>query len=126
MPAPSPSNIRPGRGRRPPRCRTSCPRRSNPSGFTACRPQSTVIRPRFNAQCVGRTFDVLFEKPGRHPGQIVGRSPYLQPVVVMAPATLIGEVAAVTITGIRANSLLGALATARAERMRAAPMLAEG
>jgi tRNA-2-methylthio-N6-dimethylallyladenosine synthase len=81
---------------------------------------------RFSAQCVGRTFDVLFEKPGRHPGQIVGRSPYLQPVVVMAPATMIGEIAAVTITGIRANSLLGALATARAERMRAAPMLAEG
>ena len=36
----------------------------------------------FNRGCVGRTFDVLFEKPGRHPGQIVGRSPYLQPVQV--------------------------------------------
>ena len=34
------------------------------------------------ARCVGMTFDVLFEKPGRHPGQIVGRSPYLQPVQV--------------------------------------------
>ncbi len=32
---------------------------------------------------VGQTFDVLFEKPGRHPGQIVGRSPYLQPVHVI-------------------------------------------
>ena len=38
----------------------------------------------FNLACVGRTFDVLFEKPGRLPGQIVGRSPYLQPVQVMA------------------------------------------
>ena len=37
------------------------------------------------ASCVGVTFDVLFEKTGRHPGQIVGRSPYLQPVQVMAP-----------------------------------------
>ena len=35
---------------------------------------------------LGATFDVLFEKPGRKPGQIVGRSPYLQPVQVMAPA----------------------------------------
>ena len=34
------------------------------------------------ARCVGQTFDVLFEKPGRHPGQLVGRSPYLQPVQV--------------------------------------------
>ena len=30
--------------------------------------------------CVGRTLPVLFEKPGRHPGQLVGRSPYLQAV----------------------------------------------
>jgi tRNA-2-methylthio-N6-dimethylallyladenosine synthase len=74
---------------------------------------------------------VLFEKPGRHPGQIVGRSPYLQPVVVMAPATMIGEIAAVTITGIRVNSLLGALATTREEDLRpegsrGAPIPAEG
>ena len=34
------------------------------------------------AAASGRRFDVLFEKPGRHPGQIVGRSPYLQPVQV--------------------------------------------
>src|SRR5215831_3441056 len=36
----------------------------------------------FNQHCRGQTFDVLFEKMGRHPGQIVGRSPYLQPVQV--------------------------------------------
>jgi tRNA-2-methylthio-N6-dimethylallyladenosine synthase len=36
----------------------------------------------FNASCVGKTFDVLLEKPGRHPGQLTGRSPYLQPVHV--------------------------------------------
>ena len=34
----------------------------------------------FNAACVGRTLPVLFEKPGRHAGQLVGRSPYLQAV----------------------------------------------
>ena len=63
----------------------------------------------FNVGCVGRTFDVLFEKPGRHPGQIVGRSPYLQPVQVMGPATMIGQIAEVTITQTSANSLFGML-----------------
>ena len=67
----------------------------------------------FMARCVGTTFDVLFEKPGRHPGQIVGRSPYLQPVQVIAPTSLIGEIAPVTITEVRANSLFGTLANAR-------------
>ncbi len=67
----------------------------------------------FNRACAGRTFEVLFEKPGRLPGQIVGRSPYLQPVQVMAPSSLIGEIAAVGITGVGSNSLFGALASAR-------------
>jgi tRNA-2-methylthio-N6-dimethylallyladenosine synthase len=64
----------------------------------------------FNADCVGRSFEVLFEKPGRLPGQLVGRSPYLQPVQVMAPPTLIGEIAAVTIDRLGTNSLFGTLA----------------
>jgi tRNA-2-methylthio-N6-dimethylallyladenosine synthase len=64
----------------------------------------------FNRSCLGRTFDVLFERPGRHTGQLVGRSPYLQPVQATAPASLIGEIAAVTITEIGSNSLFGALA----------------
>ena len=64
----------------------------------------------FNRRCVGRTFPVLFERPGRHAGQIVGRSPYLQPVQIDAPTLLIGEIAAVTITDVASNSLFGALA----------------
>jgi tRNA-2-methylthio-N6-dimethylallyladenosine synthase len=64
---------------------------------------------RFNRDCVGRTVSVLFERPGRHSGQIVGRSPYLQPVQVEAPSSLIGELAAVTITEAASNSLFGAL-----------------
>jgi tRNA-2-methylthio-N6-dimethylallyladenosine synthase len=64
----------------------------------------------FNRRCVGRTLDVLFERQGRHNGQIVGRSPYSQPVHVTAPAELIGEIAAVTITGIVRNGLFGTLA----------------
>jgi tRNA-2-methylthio-N6-dimethylallyladenosine synthase len=65
---------------------------------------------RFNRSCLGHSFDVLFERPGRHPGQLVGRSPYLQPVQVSAPRSLIGEIAAVTITEIGSNSLFGTLA----------------
>jgi len=52
---------------------------------------------------------VLFEKPGRLPGQQAGRSPYLQAVHVMAPSSLIGEIASVRITGVGANSLFGTL-----------------
>ena len=59
--------------------------------------------------CVGQSFDVLFEKAGRHPGQIVGRSPYLQPVQVMAPTSIIGEIHRVTMTEMSANSLFGEL-----------------
>jgi tRNA-2-methylthio-N6-dimethylallyladenosine synthase len=65
----------------------------------------------FNRRCLGRRFDVLLERPGRYPGQIVGRSPYLQPVQVDGPISLIGTIATVTITEIGSNSLFGALAT---------------
>jgi tRNA-2-methylthio-N6-dimethylallyladenosine synthase len=64
----------------------------------------------FNARCRGLTFEVLLEKPGRLPGQISGRSPYLQTVNVMAPSHMIGEMVAVTITDLGANTLFGALA----------------
>src|ERR1700733_8868299 len=63
----------------------------------------------FNWRFVGRTVSVLFERLGRHSGQIVGRSPYLQPVQIEAPTSLIGEIAPVTITDVATNSLFGAL-----------------
>jgi tRNA-2-methylthio-N6-dimethylallyladenosine synthase len=64
----------------------------------------------FQERCIGRTFDVLMEKPGRRSGQLTGRSPYLQPVQVMAPQDMIGAMVPVTITGTIANSLFGTLA----------------
>jgi tRNA-2-methylthio-N6-dimethylallyladenosine synthase len=64
----------------------------------------------FNAQFSGRTVEVLLEKPGKLPGQLVGRTPYLQTVQVMAPRTLIGSLAPVTVTEIGSNTLFGALA----------------
>jgi tRNA-2-methylthio-N6-dimethylallyladenosine synthase len=68
----------------------------------------------FNRSCIGQTLDVLFEKVGRHPGQIVGKSPYLQPVQVNAPATLIGTIAAVRIDNVGPHSLYGTLAAGAA------------
>jgi tRNA-2-methylthio-N6-dimethylallyladenosine synthase len=63
----------------------------------------------FQARCIGLTFEVLMERPGRRTGQLTGRSPYLQPVQVMAPAHMIGAMVPVTITGTIANSLFGTL-----------------
>ena len=63
----------------------------------------------FAERLIGCTLPVLFDKQGRLPGQIVGRSPYLQPVAVMAPSSLIGEIAEVTIEATGGHSLIGRL-----------------
>ena len=64
----------------------------------------------FNQACIGRTFPVLLDKPGRYPGQLVGRSPYLQSVHLMAENINIGDIAPVTICAASQNSLSGTLA----------------
>ena len=58
----------------------------------------------FAAQCIGRTIDLLIEKPGRDAGQLVGRSPWLQPVIVDAKAGEIGDIVRVRITEAGTNS----------------------
>ena len=63
----------------------------------------------FNRACEGRVMPVLFEKPGRRPGQAVGRSPYLQPVHVEDAQRLIGSVRDVRIDAVLPNSLKGTL-----------------
>ncbi len=73
----------------------------------------------FNRGCEGRVFSVLFEKPGKKPGQAVGRSPYLQPVHVEGAESLIGEIRDIRVAAILPNSLRGALiAGAAAELAR--------
>jgi tRNA-2-methylthio-N6-dimethylallyladenosine synthase len=67
----------------------------------------------FNASCVGLTMPVLFTGTGRHPGQIAGRSPYLQPVHVTGPAELIGTEQQVTIVATHPNSLAGTISQER-------------
>ncbi len=64
---------------------------------------------RFNAGCVGLALPVLFTGPGRHPGQIAGRSPFLQPVHVSADAALIGQEHVTTIAAALPNSLAGVI-----------------
>ncbi len=68
----------------------------------------------FNRACIGRVLPVLFEKPGRHAGQLVGRSPYLQSVHAAADAALVGKIVPILISGAGANSLAGAPAGSKA------------
>jgi len=58
---------------------------------------------------VGRDVSVLFEKPGRFDGQLVGKSQYLHAVHVAASTESIGQVRAVRITQSSSNSLSGEL-----------------
>jgi tRNA-2-methylthio-N6-dimethylallyladenosine synthase len=67
----------------------------------------------FNRSRVGTTAEVLFERAGRKQGQIVGRSPWLLPVHVVASREMIGTIGRVRISGVGANSLYGELETQR-------------
>jgi tRNA-2-methylthio-N6-dimethylallyladenosine synthase len=66
-------------------------------------------RHNFDRATVGRRLDVLFEGRGRKPGQIAGRSPYLQAVHAEGPEGLIGRIAAVDIEAASPNSLRGVI-----------------
>jgi len=63
----------------------------------------------FNARCIGRTLPVLFERPGRRSGQLVGRSPYLQGVHAEAAADMLGRIVPVEISSCGPNSLAGVI-----------------
>jgi tRNA-2-methylthio-N6-dimethylallyladenosine synthase len=69
----------------------------------------------FNASQVGKVLPVLFERAGRHPGQLIGRSPYLQAVHATAPDRLIGQIVPVRIESAARMSLGGALVTEELE-----------
>ncbi|WP_425410408.1 tRNA (N6-isopentenyl adenosine(37)-C2)-methylthiotransferase MiaB [Hyphococcus sp.] len=63
----------------------------------------------FNQRQIGGVLPVLFEKPGRHEGQLIGRSPYLQSVHVTAPQSMLGSIAPVRIDDTTPNALAGVL-----------------
>ena len=61
----------------------------------------------FNDCTVGRTTDVLLERPGKFEGQLIGKSPWLQSVHVLAPDLSIGDIVTVNITDSGPLSLKG-------------------
>lgn len=73
----------------------------------------------FNRACVGRELPVLLERPGRHAGQLVGRSPYMQPVHVTAPPDMVGQIVSLSIDAASENSLSGTLPGDHEKRMSA-------
>ncbi|MBV8442555.1 MAG: MiaB/RimO family radical SAM methylthiotransferase, partial [Hyphomicrobiales bacterium] len=64
-------------------------------------------RQAFNRASIGRRFDVLFEKPGRREGQVIGRSPYMQAVFAEGHLSLVGAMVEVEIIAAGPNSLQG-------------------
>ena len=73
----------------------------------------------FNEAVVGRTVPVLIDGPGRHPGQLVGRTPWQQPVHLDGAGLSVGDLVPVTITGCHAHSLAGRWAAGAIEEGRA-------
>ena len=67
-------------------------------------------RQAYNLACVGGVLAVLFERAGRHPGQLVGRSPYMQAVHALASDSAVGTIVDVRISQCHANSLAGVVA----------------
>ncbi|NLH81322.1 MAG: tRNA (N6-isopentenyl adenosine(37)-C2)-methylthiotransferase MiaB [Phyllobacteriaceae bacterium] len=63
----------------------------------------------FNLSRLDMEMDVLLEKPGRRPGQLAGRSPWLQAVHLDAPMELLGTIARVRIDAVATNSLSATL-----------------
>lgn len=76
----------------------------------------------FNKAMIGKVVDVLFERSARHPGQIVGRTAYLQPAHVMASPAIIGRVLPTKIESLERYSLLGELASLEGDAISAAQM----
>jgi tRNA-2-methylthio-N6-dimethylallyladenosine synthase len=74
----------------------------------------TAQQRRFNEASVGKSFDILLEKPGRQPGQLIGRSPWLQSVHILTQNARIGDIVRVTIISAGNNSLEGQIAMAQA------------
>ncbi len=59
----------------------------------------------FNRATIGRTLSVLLEGRGRKPGQLAGRSPYMQAVHLEAPERWLGRLTAARVVAAQAHSL---------------------
>jgi tRNA-2-methylthio-N6-dimethylallyladenosine synthase len=65
----------------------------------------------FNESKTGHTVPVLFAEPGRKPGQLIGKTPWLQSVYVEGNARLIGRIVEARILSGHTNSLAGEIVT---------------
>ena len=68
---------------------------------------------KFNRNCIGRDMRILIDRTGRKPGQMIGKSPWLQSVFAETPAR-IGDMVDVHIKQALPNSL-GGIVLDRAE-----------
>ena len=73
----------------------------------------------FNRASVGRRTTILLERPGRRPGQLIGKTPWLQSAVVSVPGATIGDLIAVDIVAGHANSVEAIPVNTAAERAAA-------
>ena len=62
---------------------------------------------KFNMSCIGKEFDVLFEQDGRHKGQLIGRTPYMQNLYAKADKSLLNKIVRVQVEDATTNSLCG-------------------
>ncbi len=72
----------------------------------------------FNQTSIGKTLPILLESRGKKAGQLMGRSPHMQSVLVQGPETWLGTVKNVHITGGYANSLVGDVYASEDKRVR--------
>ncbi|MEK7264587.1 MAG: tRNA (N6-isopentenyl adenosine(37)-C2)-methylthiotransferase MiaB [Pseudomonadota bacterium] len=76
-------------------------------------------RDAFCDSLLGRTLPILFERPGRLPGQLIGKTPYLQSLHAYAPTSMIGTIAPVRVAKVTPNALAGEWAVEPEEGRRA-------
>ncbi len=61
----------------------------------------------FNRNTIGKVVSVLLEKPGKYPRQLIGKSQYMQSVVINNVNYKIGDIIQVSVTDATQNSLHG-------------------
>ncbi len=74
--------------------------------------QEVADRQAFNRKLVGEETTLLLERKGRLPGQLVGKTPWLQAVQIDGTGVAIGDTVAVRITQAGTNTLFGELLNA--------------
>lgn len=62
---------------------------------------------KFNKECVGKIMPVLFETKGRHKGQLIGRTPYMQNLHAELDQSCLNRIIDIEVTEATTNSLSG-------------------